>query len=222
MTTSGYDITYSLNGTDFVAINAVLGAIATITVLLRFWARRLMRLQPGIDDFLTVSCLVLHHLSYIFGIVAVVDGGMGSTEVSVIKTKGSNAIMVCLKLVIATDLSYGLSTPLIKLAVLGFLRRVFPTPAMRLGCYVLGGMSISWGVAIVITTCLQCTPIARFWDQTIAGRCIDYMAFYEYSGIVNCIIDGLTIMLPIREVLRLQMSRGRKLALCGVFLLGTL
>lgn len=46
--------------------------------------------------------------------------------------------------------------------------------------------------------------------------------YYIWSSFANMIIDILTLCLPIREVVRLQMSRSRKVAIISVFLFGSL
>ncbi|KAF6842235.1 integral membrane protein [Colletotrichum musicola] len=65
-----------------------------------------------------------------------------------------------------------------------------------------------------------CTPVARFWDQTIPGTCIKSSKFYIGITVPNIVFDLLTVALPIHEVWRLQMGRDKKLAITGVFLLG--
>lgn len=52
------------------------------------------------------------------------------------------------------------------------------------------------------------------------GSCIDVLLFYTAMSVPNAVIDALVLCLPVRETLRLQTSRGKKAAICGVFGLG--
>lgn len=67
-----------------------------------------------------------------------------------------------------------------------------------------------------------CKPISYFWDQTGDGSCIDMFRYLKYQALVNVLIDIFTIVLPIHEVVRLQMSTSRKAAIISVFLLGSM
>lgn len=48
------------------------------------------------------------------------------------------------------------------------------------------------------------------------------MTYFEYNSLVNTLIDILTICLPIHEIVRLQMSPSKKVAIISVFLLGSM
>lgn len=52
--------------------------------------------------------------------------------------------------------------------------------------------------------------------------CINYNLYWLGSGLAESIIDFLIIIMPVRVVYRLRMSRGRKVAVVAVFLLGVL
>lgn len=44
-----------------IAVSAILGPLPTVAVLLRFWARRLVRIRPGTDDWLIVGALLFNY-----------------------------------------------------------------------------------------------------------------------------------------------------------------
>lgn len=68
---------------------------------------------------------------------------------------------------------------------------------------------------------MECRPISYFWDQTSEGTCIDFLAYLEYNSLANTIIDLCIVILPIREVLRLQMSNSKKIGVIATFSLGS-
>ncbi|KAF4451408.1 hypothetical protein F53441_5609 [Fusarium austroafricanum] len=59
-----------------------------------------------------------------------------------------------------------------------------------------------------------------YWDKTIPSKCIDSNKFYVEITIPNIVFDIATVILPVREVWRLQMGRDKKWAITTIFLLG--
>lgn len=80
----------------------------------------------------------------------------------------------------------------------------------------------SFWLACTILAFLGCTPVARNWDKTIAGHCVDLVAFFRWNGICNLVLDVLILLLPLPMVWRLNISVRQRLELSGVFLLGIL
>ncbi|KAK1953689.1 hypothetical protein LY78DRAFT_594075 [Colletotrichum sublineola] len=192
MTTSNYSHTSSA----IIAINVILGVIATFTCIGRFWARKLTRLGWGLDDWLALASLIVNH-----------------------------AFCVTTVCVVAAEFFYGISSPLIKLSLLAFYWRVFPTSFMKKGIYALSAACLGWLIAIFITNCLQCRPLSYTWEQAVTpgtGTCIDLVLYFVGNSIANTLIDILTLVLPIRETMKLQVSSSRRLGICCVFALGSL
>lgn len=117
---------------------------------------------------------------------------------------------------------YGTASPLVKLTVLALYWRIFPITAMRRAIYVLGSMTAGWWVAIQLVTIFQCEPISKAWDTGLEGRCINQLLFHAWNSVPNCLLDFLIVILPMREILRLQTFPAQKAGLAGTFLLGGL
>lgn len=117
---------------------------------------------------------------------------------------------------------YGTASPLVKFTVLALYWRIFPTTAMRRAIYVLGSMTAGWWVAIQLVTIFQCEPISKAWNIALEGRCINQLLFYAWNSVPNCVLDLLIVLLPMREILRLQTSPAQKAGIAGTFLLGGL
>lgn len=127
--------------------------------------------------------------------------------------------------VVAAEFCYGFSSPLIKLSLLTFYWRVFPTDFMKKGIYVLSAACIGWLIAIFVTNCLQCIPLSYTWEQTTnpgAGTCIDLILYFVGNSIANSLIDILTLVLPVRETMKLQVSSSKRVGICCVFALGSM
>ena len=67
----------------------------------------------------------------------------------------------------------------------------------------------------------QCTPVAFFWDESIAGgKCIDKFALYFAHAGVNIITDFMILLFPILILKDLIMPRTQKIILIGIIALG--
>lgn len=124
--------------------------------------------------------------------------------------------------IFAFCLLYGTASPLVKLTDLALYWRIFPTTAMRRAIYVLGSMTAGWWVGIQLVTIFQCEPISKAWDIALEARCINQLLFYAWNSVPNCVLDLLIVILPMREILRLQTSPAQKAGIAGTFLLGGL
>lgn len=109
---------------------------------------------------------------------------------------------------------------MIKLTVLALYYRIFPTRTVKIGTYVIGSLCLGWFIAIELVTVFQCDPIAKTWFTDLEGKCIDNLLFFAGNSVPNCALDLLILMLPIREVIRLQTTRTRKAGIAGTFIVG--
>ena len=82
---------------------------------------------------------------------------------------------------------------------------------------------IGWWLSLVLATLLQCRPLAYFWDKTIDnGYCINENSFAYGITAANVITDIVVLVLPIPWLWRLQLAPRKKLAVIGIFVLGSL
>lgn len=213
---------YSDSGPGILIGCYVLALVTTIVVALRFWAKRLTSSPLGLDDYLILSCLLVHHIFMVFGTIAVIQGGLGR-DIRIV-ARDPNAVVILFKFLFMAEVTYGFSCTLVKLSVLAFYLRVFPTRTIRLTSAVLVVASISWTIAVQVVHVIQCRPLKAFWYQDLQllpeTRCINIILFLLGNSIANCVIDLCTIVMPVQEVLKLQMSRSRKISVCAIFLLG--
>ncbi|RWA11981.1 hypothetical protein EKO27_g3116 [Xylaria grammica] len=216
-------IDYYNNGPGMVGSTLVLAFLATIAVILRFWARRLTKVPLGLDDYLVLAALVLHHAQAAAGFATVFGGGVGR-DFRLVLAEGPDTTVVLFKALLAADVLYGFSSPLVKLAVLVFIRRIFPTRTIKIGTIVLASLSIGWAIAVLIVNLLQCRPLRAFWQLELQAlpetQCLDFILYFVGNSIANTVIDFCTLVLPIHEILKLQISKAKKIGVCGIFLLG--
>ena len=75
-------------------------------------------------------------------------------------------------------------------------------------------------VGLTIAKICQCLPRARIWDKTVKGTCVDLVKLLDVSGAFNILSDVSILLVPLKGVWSLQMSRKRKAAVYAVFTVG--
>lgn len=112
----------------------------------------------------------------------------------------------------------------IKLSVLFFYHRIFPTQRFRNISIVIGVVSIAWFIAYVFIVFFICVPLEYWWDKTIPnGHCINLKATSYYGTSPPDILTNIAILiLPLPYLWKLQMRRAKKVAITFIFLLGSL
>lgn len=86
--------------------------------------------------------------------------------------------------------------------------------------FVVAGSSIG----IFFASVFPCTPLHKAWDLTLAadvGSCIDRPAMFQATAGLGVATDVIILCIPIPMVVRLQLSFKKKMALLGLFSIGS-
>lgn len=150
------------------------------------------------------ACGVGHHQSYIIAISP-------STFVSWAKS------------LVAVEILYCTSVVFPKLSILALYLRLFPVKKVyRYGVFTLMFVIAANGVAGDFTSLLSCRPLAKRWDPSLAGDCINVANFWRYISLANIISDVAILLFPLPIVWGLHASLPQKLGLTILFLTGSL
>lgn len=92
---------------------------------------------------------------------------------------------------------------------------------------ILGiSLVVAWLVAITLVIAFQCTPFNAAYDPTVEltqpTKCLTFGNLVLGANVSNIVTDIYIIVLPVREVLKLQMKTGRKAGLAAIFAFGIL
>ncbi|MCJ1326528.1 hypothetical protein MMC10_003192 [Thelotrema lepadinum] len=201
---------------QLVVVSVVLAFLALVATVLRFYARCLVRQKWGIDDYLTVTGLVLAWGVCADNIVGAVVAKVG-TEVGATKGLGTTSFTTShptddLAVVFGKQYFYSLqilhacAMPVIKLAVLAFYQRIFRTShTFKIALKVIGIYIGAWWFSTMTVTIFQCWPI-----------------FYSVTALTNALSDIVILIVPIPVVQSLQMTSNHKFAVLGMLLTGSL
>lgn len=124
-----------------------------------------------------------------------------------------------------TELLYLISVGLIKISILLFYLRIFPRQSLRRAIWVTITICILYIIAFVTATALQCIPVRiawEHWDGEHHWKCLSLSAVGWSSAAINIVLDLLVMILPIREVKNLSISRWRKFGVMLMFFGGLL
>lgn len=217
------DETVSTEGQVSLGLSYFLTVVSTLFVILRFWSRKLSRFGIGLDDWLTLATLVLLYFVLALSVVLVYEGGVGKPMSQAMREQPM-APVTSLKLLYALEWAYLFASPLMKLSVLSYYWRIFPTQTMKKYIWILTAVCAVWFVGVLIGNLVECQPISFFWNKLSApGTGVCHFRVEVYLIIVaapNIIIDTFTVILPVYEVWHLQLERWKRIAVSGIFVVG--
>ncbi|KAM5372390.1 hypothetical protein ACJA88_009139 [Fusarium oxysporum] len=208
-------------GPSLIIVSAVSIPFALGVVAIRVWARHRKRMALERDDFMILLSLPLLWATAGVAIASVTYGGVGK-PLAVNMMQDPNRLG---RAQLACNYPHRRNTILctIKVGILLMYYRIFPTKSMRIGGYILGGMTFSWWIGIIFASIFQCSPVDKAWKPFMKeGTCLDKNRFFIGNSIPNIVMDAMIIALPVFEVSKVQVPRSQKIAIAGIFLLGGL
>lgn len=110
-----------------------------------------------------------------------------------------------------------LTVGLAKFSILTMYWRTLPCIWIRRNVYTCGGVIMAWIVAVFIANSLACIPVQRIWNLTTDGKCFSWSAFYYGIQIPNILTDVYIVIVPLRKVFGLNLTRLQKGILLGIF-----
>ncbi|KAK1633934.1 hypothetical protein BDP81DRAFT_379221 [Colletotrichum phormii] len=108
-----------------------------------------------------------------------------------------------------------------KASIACFYSRVFTNRKFRLAVKFYMVFLFSHGFMFLLLTVFQCLPIQSIWNRSIQGHCLN-MSAISYAGAACSIIeDIILIVIPIPELMKLQLGKKKRLALVCMFAIGS-
>ncbi|KAH6652645.1 hypothetical protein BKA67DRAFT_567095 [Truncatella angustata] len=109
----------------------------------------------------------------------------------------------------------------VKISVLVWYMGLFQTRGFRVSSWILIVISVLGSIAGSLEGILHCHPASYFWDKTTpGGYCDDLFRPLLSAALVGVATNICILLLPTYVLSQLKISRGRKIAVTSVFLLG--
>ncbi|KAF6808618.1 hypothetical protein CPLU01_15648 [Colletotrichum plurivorum] len=198
----------------------VLLAIAALSVLGRLVSRS--KYDPGLslDDYAIVVAWVF--VAATAGMVLAIGQAGAGRHVWAL---GIDDIVRTTQLLYIYSFISCVAILVTKMSILLFYWRVFMGNQLSfrisfwLGAFLVG----SYPVYFMITIGFCCSPLSHYWTQFkgTEGTCIDVGRFFLILAIINLITDVILLVIPVPEILKLQMTKDKKIGVCGILGLGS-
>ncbi|EEU42187.1 uncharacterized protein NECHADRAFT_79864 [Fusarium vanettenii 77-13-4] len=121
----------------------------------------------------------------------------------------------------ATQILYILIQVSAKASILAFYSRVFTSRTFRIAVWSAAAFLIGHGIIFLGLVIFQCSPMASIWNRNLESKCLNLTAI-GYAGAVFSIVEDIAILiLPIPELLKLQLGGRKKAALLFMFSIGS-
>lgn len=127
------------------------------------------------------------------------------------------------KLLFAYNQIYVMTGPVNKIAMLLMYLRIFDTPFFRRTVNWGIMVNVAWWLGMSISGVFTCIPVQAYWFTDIPGKkCFNLLPYDLGYAVVNISLDVFILLLPVREVWKLQLTKPQKVAISLVFLIGAL
>ncbi|PVI02640.1 hypothetical protein DM02DRAFT_701104 [Periconia macrospinosa] len=197
------------------AIATVVLVLAFIATCLRFYARRCILGNVGVDDWVGLAAMIVTAEYTIYAIVLFNLPGMGPHMWDIPGIVFfDNAYGLRL---LFTEIMYCPAAYLIKLSIFLLYRRVFISPGGRAKAFIMGGIYISTVMYVImfVLSWAFCTKSASVVD---GGGCHQKGAYVGWAlATVNIVTDIYLLAIPPFVIVKLQITSQRKFAISLLF-----
>ncbi|KAG9231133.1 hypothetical protein BJ875DRAFT_129502 [Amylocarpus encephaloides] len=189
--------------------------LAFLCVCLRLLARYERKQSLWWDDWMILWSMAwnLVVVGFIFGMLKC---GMGLHA----DTVPMENIVLIAKLLVVAEVLYAFNLVWTKLSLLMMYYRIFRFPYFKKWAYIIGAFVIAWVICVTFLFIFICVPVQKLWYPQLPGRCIDQVGTWIANAISTIVSDLATLILPIPQVWKLQLSKPEKIALTAAFGLG--
>ncbi|KAJ6256483.1 hypothetical protein Dda_8345 [Drechslerella dactyloides] len=201
----------------FYGITFALLICSLAVVSLRFYCRAVLIRRVGLDDWLILVGLVF---AWVLGILNYFHVSHGTGRH--IETITFDALIPTLKHWYAYQLLYPIVLCIVKLSILSFYKGISRQRGYQITIWLAIGFIMAYTIAIVFVYMFECPNPSMSWAVTFPTGCLDLSTLYYTSASINILTDILILLLPIPVLMTLQIRKGKKLALIGIFFIGSI
>lgn len=221
VTSTACEVPVRDRSTRYTTTSNALGIVSGLFVILRIAYKRWAGLDFGWDDFFCLSTIIAGVPATVVNAHGLPQNGLGH-DIWTLTPKQITEFSIYFY---AVEILYFLEVGMLKLSLLFFYLRIFPSPRVQ---------GLLWGtVAFVSVTSLmylflsmfQCTPVSYFWtkwDGTGHGHCIDITKVVWSNAGISIIVDIWMLAIPMWQLRALQLDWRRKIGVGMMFGVGTL
>ncbi|BCS27547.1 uncharacterized protein APUU_60595S [Aspergillus puulaauensis] len=209
------EVYLSARGTQGLVISIIFTILAVFFVLARVYTRAKLIKRVEANDWMIVIALVFSFIFMSFFIVEALNG-MGMHRVDI----PESILLKQMKAFWITIPFYNAALLCAKASILMQYFRVFPSKRMRHICWIMIALLATYGTWAVLSAFLNCVPVTRFWDPTVAGTCLSSKGLWFSNASMHIATDLAILVIPIPALAALELPKKQKVALISIFALG--
>ncbi|KHN95538.1 CFEM domain-containing protein [Metarhizium album ARSEF 1941] len=213
------------NGLVFTVVNFLLGSLAFGLVMMRLFFKQYLSASRrlGLDDWTILAALVLGIPSVVIQVFFLAPNGLGRD----IWTLDMATLLEFGRYFYVMEILYLTLITLVKVSLSLFYLSIFPGNVIRRLLWVTVAFHVASGLAFVLKTVLQCTPVEYNWerfrdDPPRMGRCVDMNASGWVNGVVGVVADIWLFALPLTQLRKLRLHWKKKVGAAIMFLTGAI
>ncbi|KAF2149148.1 hypothetical protein K461DRAFT_324553 [Myriangium duriaei CBS 260.36] len=215
---------YLQSKTDLLGVTGTFLGLATIAVALRFYARKCQRMPLKADDIFAFLALVFYIATAAIVFQEVKMKMLGYPYNSLPPNYLKSQLKTMRLAGLFWNVCAALTTSCTKLSVLFFYRRVFVVHGIRqpINALVIGTIvvCVMWALTYIILPFLQCgTHLNAGWKGGMEKYCHAQDPYFLSMVTSNLILDVWLVLVPLPNIIRLQVTFAKKASILGVFLL---
>ncbi|KAL8728556.1 MAG: hypothetical protein Q9166_005289 [cf. Caloplaca sp. 2 TL-2023] len=205
----------NIHGPAIIGTGVAFTVLAVLGVGLRFASKRVAHASLGLDDWLLFAALLIYVAAEILVIRSDILGRKATSP-------EDRLYSTYMQYVYLYSIFYFVVIALVEVSILFFYRRIFFPSSFRIISMVLIGFCGAWCfTALVIEIGYPSHPIGYYFHggpQTKLN--VNYLTFWLAMAIIEVLLEVVILVLPIRELYRLQLSSRKKFLCSLIFALG--
>ncbi|SPO01426.1 related to integral membrane protein PTH11 [Cephalotrichum gorgonifer] len=200
-----------------VAVCVILSFLASVIVGMRLWIRARARGMAA-DDWMATLSLVF---AIAYSVICIIQTKYGLGLPLALRPKANSVIFT--RVNYSGRPIYQIGISFFKIALLISYLRLFEGTNQRMYRRVV------WGAIILIflshlgctfALVFACTPVQKSWNPGMDGKCLAPGPSFTGYAVVTIVSDIIVALIPIPVLLKLNVSRSKKIGLIVIFLLG--
>lgn len=145
-----------------------------------------------------------------------------SPLISALKVTSNEKADTFTKALFMFDQTFIPAIAMIKMSVLQLYLRIFPVRFIKIGSSILTMTIMLWALVSHVMITLECVPPKKIWLKYLPGSCVPFDHILIGLGVPNLTTDIFLMLLPIKPICELHVTKARKLYISFVFLTGSL
>ncbi|KAF7548704.1 hypothetical protein G7Z17_g6882 [Cylindrodendrum hubeiense] len=205
---------------EYIVLCNTFAIIAGLCIIQRFASKLYWKLDLGFDDWFILITGICAAPSQAINIYGTVANGLGRD----IWTISFDSITKFGKYFHIMAVLYFAQIPLLKMSLLFFYLRIFPTKLVRKLLWGTVIFNSVFAIVFIFVAIFQCQPVSYFWtkwDGEHEGHCTNINIITCSNAAISIIVDIWMLAVPLAQLKGLNLDWKKKIGVGMMFCVGT-